>query len=203
MHVDSGSKVIDDLMPLVYGVHEEIGVETVLGQRVVNVEKVETVLSGVGNNQKQNFMVHLNGGGQLRADLVITCLGGTSLSEPLRTLAPSAIDLNRNDNVSGVFALGDVAHTGAHKAARPGHFQWSVVTRNIQRLIKADQARRLANGKTNGNVEGVEQITKGISKLGEEDEPLESYIPPDIIGIHLRLGIVFSSSFVIKFPPEA
>lgn len=63
------------------------------------------------------------------------------------------------------------------------------MTRNIQRLIKANLTRRLADAKANGNAEGVEQTTKGISKLSKEAE-LEAYTAPDVIGIHLRLGMV-------------
>lgn len=101
-------------------------------------------------------------------------------------------------NYPNVFALGDVADTGAHKAARPGHFQSGVVTRNIQRLIKADLdlTRRSADAKANGNAEGVEQITEGISKLRKTE--LESYTAPDVIGIHLRLGMVSFSSWMFS-----
>lgn len=61
---------------------KEIGVETVLGQRAVSIEKVKTVLkdsldglleSGADGNPRQEFIIHLSGGEQLRADLVV-CL---------------------------------------------------------------------------------------------------------------------------------
>ncbi|KIK65260.1 hypothetical protein GYMLUDRAFT_39619 [Collybiopsis luxurians FD-317 M1] len=199
---------------------QEFGVETILGQRAVRIEKVETVVDGshmngtVNGKQDGKFIVHLTGGGQLRADLVITCLGGAPLSEPLRTLAPSAIDSqtgyirvlptlqidtsepetsSSSTACPNVFALGDVAHTGAHKAARPGHFQSGVVTRNIQRLIKSKvrrQAREKMNGSGNCVANKIAQITKGISQLGEDkEEILETYTAPDVFGIHLRLGL--------------
>lgn len=59
---------------------KEIGVETVLGQRAVSTEKVETVLkdsldglleSGADGNPRQEFIIHLSGGEQLRTDLVV------------------------------------------------------------------------------------------------------------------------------------
>ncbi|KAJ3919582.1 FAD/NAD-P-binding domain-containing protein [Lentinula edodes] len=179
---------------------KEIGVDTILGQRAIRIEEVEGMFDDsnktLGVTRKTpEFIVHLSGGEQLRADLVITCLGGTPLSDPLRALAPAAVDPetgyirvlptlqiaspndhNATSNSSytaypNVFALGDVAHTGAHKAARPGHFQSGVVTRNIQRLIKAKAAQRGAH------------------------DVLESYVPPEAPGIHLRLGMVNSLIF--------
>lgn len=57
---------------------EEFGIETVLGQRAVNTGKVEKVPNGMnrshGNNGVQKdggFIVHLSGGKQLRAALVV------------------------------------------------------------------------------------------------------------------------------------
>jgi len=203
---------------------KECGIDTVLGQRAVKIEKVEERRECHGGNglangngkahRKEEFVVHLSGGEQLRADLVITCLGGTPLSEPLRTLAPSAIDPQtgyirvlptlqidtssdgKSTSYPNVFALGDVADTGAHKAARPGHFQSGVVTRNIQRLIESNQKRRLkCNG--NGHADEVEHIIDGISMLGKSRESLESLesYTPLTPGIHLRLGMKDSLIF--------
>ncbi|KAJ3807568.1 hypothetical protein F5876DRAFT_79574 [Lentinula aff. lateritia] len=188
---------------------EEIGVGTILGQRAIKIEEVEGMDDSnetLGVTRKApEFIVHLSGGEQLRADLVITCLGGTPLSDPLRALAPTAVDpetgyirvlptlqiASPNDHNStsnssytaypNVFALGDVAHTGAHKAARPGHFQSGVVTRNIQRLIKAKAAQRgIIKSKIDNHINAQPQ--KGSHDV------LESYVPPEAPGIHLRLG---------------
>lgn len=41
-----------------------------------------------------------------------------------------------DDNAPNLFALGDVAETGANKAARPGMVQAKLVARNIVRLIE-------------------------------------------------------------------
>ncbi|KAF5364850.1 hypothetical protein D9757_011273 [Collybiopsis confluens] len=175
---------------------KEFGIATIFGQRPVKIEKPEAVHNGVGglhtnggsDAQKDGeFDVHLSGREELRDDLVITCLGGTPLSEPLQTLAPSAIDpethyirvlptLQIDTSEPGswpslttypnVFALGDVANTGAHKAARPGHFQSGVVTRNIQRLVKSRSGRHhigMTNGDCSYVAQNLEQMPKGIS----------------------------------------
>lgn len=57
---------------------KEIGVETVLGQRAVSIEKVpKDSLDGLleseaDGNPRQEFIVHLSGGEQLKADLVVS-----------------------------------------------------------------------------------------------------------------------------------
>lgn len=62
-----------------------------------------------------------------------------------------------------IFALGDVADTGAHKAARPGSAQAGVVARNIEKLILAGKS--------------------------EPETKLDEY-HADSAGIHLSLGLV-------------
>ncbi|KAJ4476478.1 hypothetical protein C8J55DRAFT_517114 [Lentinula edodes] len=203
---------------------KEIGVDTILGQRAIRIEEVEGMFDDsneiLGVTRKTpEFIVHLSGGEQLRADLVITCLGGTPLSDPLRALAPAAVDPetgyirvlptlqiaspndhNATSNSSytaypNVFALGDVAHTGAHKAARPGHFQSGVVTRNIQRLIQAKAAQRVIITSKFNNHNNA-QPHKGAHDV------LESYVPPEAPGIHLRLGM--RDSLIFRNPaPES
>lgn len=77
----------------------------------------------------------------------ITSIGQTPQSALLTTLAPNAIKPNGfiatlptlqiADHASpNVFALGDIADTGANKAARPGNQQAELVARNIVRLIE-------------------------------------------------------------------
>lgn len=72
-------------------------------------------------------------------------------------------------DLSKIFALGDVANTGAHKAARPGSAQAGVVARNIWKLILA--------GQSNPEIK------------------LEEYYP-DSAGINLSLGLVSFSPLV-------
>lgn len=69
-----------------------------------------------------------------------------------------------------VFALGDVADTGAHKAARPAVVQAAVVARNIEKILQARMAGQ-----------------------PEPDLVLDEY-KPDLAGIHLSLGLVRSFS---------
>ncbi|KAJ4001178.1 FAD/NAD-P-binding domain-containing protein [Lentinula boryana] len=165
------------------GLHEitlnkckELGIDVVLGKRVVIPEggfPLETT--------DEEFDVHLVGGGLVRGDLVMLCTGAVPLSEPLRTLAPTAIDKNGfihvkttlqidAPGISNVFALGDVADTGAHKAARPAIVQAGVVARNIEKIL---QAR--ASGQT-------------------QPEKFDDY-NADAAGIHLSLGLNDSLKF--------
>ncbi|TFY78374.1 hypothetical protein EWM64_g5640 [Hericium alpestre] len=92
-----------------------------------------------------DFAVELASGNRLAADLVIMATGQTPNSAPLRTLAPGAITpagyisvlrtLQLTDPAyPRVFALGDVADTTHHKAARPAEHQAVVVAENIRRL---------------------------------------------------------------------
>jgi NADH dehydrogenase FAD-containing subunit len=78
-------------------------------------------------------------------DLQVIATGQTPQSELIRALSPESIDdagfvrvrrtLQINDtNFSNIFAVGDVADTGAHKAARPALRQAPVVVGNIQHL---------------------------------------------------------------------
>ncbi len=78
----------------------------------------------------------------------IVCIGAVPLSAPLLALSPSSVDPQTkyikvkptlqiaDSNYANVFAIGDVADTGAHKAARPGMSQAKVASHNIEMLIK-------------------------------------------------------------------
>ncbi|KAF9071549.1 hypothetical protein BDP27DRAFT_1418902 [Rhodocollybia butyracea] len=201
---------------------KEYGIDTVLGQRAVKIEKVEERRECYGGNglangngkahRKEEFVVHLSA--RIRTNLVDhlprrdTALRTSPHSRPIRyrpqtgyirvlpTLQIDTSSDGKSTSYPNVFALGDVADTGAHKAARPGHFQSGVVTRNIQRLIESNQKRRLkCNG--NGHADGVEHIIDGISMLGKSRESLESLesYTPLTPGIHLRLGMKDSLIF--------
>lgn len=112
-----------DLSDLVAKRCEELGVELVLGQRVkLPVEGFPT--------DGQEFEVELGDGRKLAADFAIVCTGQVPQSDILSTVAPGVINekgfvkVRRTLQVDDValphvFALGDVADTGAHKAARP------------------------------------------------------------------------------------
>ncbi|KAK0190095.1 hypothetical protein F5146DRAFT_651446 [Armillaria mellea] len=111
------------------------GIETVLGQRVTIPEE------GFPNDGSE-FVISLADGTE------IVCIGAVPLSAPLLALSPSSVDPQTkyikvkptlqiaDSNFPNVFAVGDVADTGAHKAARPGMSQAKVASNNIEMLIK-------------------------------------------------------------------
>ncbi len=78
----------------------------------------------------------------------IVCVGAIPLSAPLLALSSSSVDPKTkyikvkptlriaDANYPNVFAVRDVADTGAQKAARPGIMQTKVASNNIEMLIK-------------------------------------------------------------------
>jgi apoptosis-inducing factor 2 len=154
------------------------------------------------------------------------CTGAVPLSAPLESLSPDAIDpltkfvkVKPTLQIDGessipypnVFAIGDVADTGAHKAARPGVAQAQVVATNIERMMKAKQGHLDVNGHSNGHVNGkanghanghangymnghVQEHGNGqangdVNSNHSKELKLEEYIP-DTPGIHMSLGMV-------------
>ncbi len=132
------------LHDLVISKFEKVGIETVLGHRVKKVRDSE---DGKGK------VVELMDGGEVQADCVISCTGSRPLSAPVLSLSPSAIDpatgyvhvkptlqihpsSATDPEYPNVLAIGDVADTGAHKAARPAFAQVDVVVANIRRLME-------------------------------------------------------------------
>ncbi|KAF7305705.1 FAD/NAD(P)-binding domain-containing protein [Mycena chlorophos] len=129
----------------------ELGVDLVLGQRV----KVPPGGFPVAGPSQ----VELEDGRTLHADIAIQCIGAVPLSNPLRSLAPDAIDpktgyirvkktlqidtADRAHAFEKVFAIGDVADTGANKAAAPGYGQAQLVARNIESMIASGTSQRL------------------------------------------------------------
>ncbi|KAJ8076640.1 hypothetical protein PM082_001063 [Marasmius tenuissimus] len=170
---------------------KELEIDVILGNRIVIPP------TGFLENEGE-FEVKLTSGGSVKADLVILTTGSVvPLSSPLQTLSPESIDpvtkyikvkptlqidcLAPYDNV---FAIGDVADTGAHKAARPGGVQAEIVARNIGMLIRAKkQTGGEANG--NGSVDGRQLAEDGVA--GSRDA-LEVYTP-DVPSIHMSLGL--------------
>jgi NADH dehydrogenase FAD-containing subunit len=80
----------------------------------------------------------------------IICTGQTPQSALLQDLSPSSIDASNfiavrptlqisDAGLPHVFALGDIAATKAHKAARPALKQAEVVTRNIVHLLQGEE----------------------------------------------------------------
>ncbi|THH12756.1 hypothetical protein EW146_g7395 [Bondarzewia mesenterica] len=119
---------------------KELGIEVVLNERV-KIPASGFPLDG------SEFEVELNSGGKLPADFAIVATGQTPLSDPLRTLSPTSIipsgfiSVKRTFQLTDeayphVFAIGDIADTTHHKAARPGHVHADIVAQNIQKLAQ-------------------------------------------------------------------
>jgi apoptosis-inducing factor 2 len=98
------------------------------------------------------FDVHLTNGQKLSTELVILATGQTPNNGLIKDLAPSGTEplINPENGFirirptmqfsdkkyPNLFAVGDIADTGLHKAARPGSAQAAVVAKNIQALIE-------------------------------------------------------------------
>ncbi|KAK0201243.1 FAD/NAD-P-binding domain-containing protein [Desarmillaria ectypa] len=122
------------------------GIKTILGQRIKDIPDWF-------QNDGTEFSITLADGRDVKTDLVIPCTGSTvPLSDPLLSLSPSSVDPETkyvkvkptlqivDSKFPHVFSIGDVADTGAHKAARPAIAQAQIVLRNIQRLMRDEKA---------------------------------------------------------------
>ncbi|KAI8938462.1 hypothetical protein NX059_004355 [Plenodomus lindquistii] len=123
----------------------DLGVNLVLGQRVKLPE------SGYPTDGRE-FSVDLADGTQIPADFAIISTGQTPQSDILASLSPSSIDTQKFIKVlptlqiadaqfPNIFALGDIAATAAHKAARPALKQAEVVKENVQRLLDGREGK--------------------------------------------------------------
>ncbi|KAJ7368460.1 FAD/NAD-P-binding domain-containing protein [Mycena albidolilacea] len=121
------------------------GIEVILGQRVKVPEGGHFPLSGPSYN------VELADGRLIPADVAISCIGAVPLSGPIESLSPALIDESKfvrvkstlqveDDRYPNVFAIGDVAATGANKNARSGSAQAEVAAANIKSLINGGSA---------------------------------------------------------------
>ncbi|SNX86822.1 related to AIF1 - mitochondrial cell death effector [Melanopsichium pennsylvanicum] len=165
-----------DLHQLVSTRFAERGVKTILGSRVVIPD------GGFPEFQEgKTFDVKLQNGDKMPADLVLLCTGQTPRSDVMRSFAPETITSDGFINVSPtlqikpsspglkqhIFALGDIANSGAAKTVRSAMGQIDVISSNILTLIES---------KAQPNVE-LKQFTPGPS------------------GIHLSLGLYESIKF--------
>ncbi|KAJ7634462.1 FAD/NAD-P-binding domain-containing protein [Roridomyces roridus] len=119
------------------------GIEVILGQRV------KMPASGVFPIGPCD--VELADGSSISADVAISCIGAVPLSGALATLSPSSIDERGfigvkptlqivDERFPKVFAIGDVAATGANKNARSGFAQAAVAAENIKAMIRGEAA---------------------------------------------------------------
>ncbi|XHG06565.1 hypothetical protein AWENTII_009754 [Aspergillus wentii] len=128
---------------------DELGVRLVTGSRV-------TVPENGFPNDGSTFNVQLTNGTQVPTQFVILATGQTPNNDLVGDLAPSTSETIVNpDNgfirvkktmqfvdpkYSNLFAVGDIADTGARKAAKPGSAQAAVVAKNILNLIEGKAA---------------------------------------------------------------
>ncbi|KAJ5086235.1 hypothetical protein NUU61_007542 [Penicillium alfredii] len=125
---------------------DELGVQLITGSRV----KIPP--SGFSNDGNE-FPVQLTNGTTESTELVILATGQTPNNQMVANLKPtSGTDAIVNpdngfirirptmqfqdEQYPHLFAVGDIADTGAQKAARPGAAQAAVVAKNIQSLIE-------------------------------------------------------------------
>ncbi|KAF7137102.1 hypothetical protein CNMCM5793_007115 [Aspergillus hiratsukae] len=126
-----------------------------LGVRLITDARVSVPLEGFPTNGRA-FDVQLTNGSKVSTEFVILATGQRPNNDLLSSLTPSRPgSLINSDNgfvrvrrtlqlqdesFPNIFAVGDIADTGAQKAARPGSVQAGVVARNIQALIEGRRA---------------------------------------------------------------
>ncbi|KAJ5689856.1 hypothetical protein N7462_004248 [Penicillium macrosclerotiorum] len=126
---------------------DELGVKLITGSRVA-------IPPGGFPNNGSPFNVELTDGTTESTEFVILATGQTPNNQLVANLEPSTPDgesiVNPENGYirvrptmqfldakySNLFAVGDIADTGAQKAARPGAAQAAVVAKNIQALIE-------------------------------------------------------------------
>lgn len=120
-------------------------------KRLVTGSRVVVPPSGFPTDGSK-FEVNLTNGSKLTTELVILATGQKPNNSLIKDLTPSGTESLINpkngfirirptmqflDNkYPNLFAVGDIADTGLHKAARPGAAQAAVVAKNIQALIE-------------------------------------------------------------------
>lgn len=130
---------------------DELGIRLITGSRV-------TLPPGGFPNDGSTFQVQLTNGTTESTQFVILATGQTPNNQLVSDLQPPRPDgesiINPengfirirptmqflDEQYSNLFAVGDIADTGAQKAARPGSAQAAVVAKNIQSLIEGRTA---------------------------------------------------------------
>ncbi|KAJ5688489.1 hypothetical protein N7536_011108 [Penicillium majusculum] len=130
---------------------DELGIRLITGSRVTvppsgfpNDGSTFDVQLTNGTTESTQFVILATGqtpNNQLVADLKSTRPDGESVVNPdngFIRVRPTMQFLD--EDYSNMFAVGDIADTGAQKAARPGSAQAAVVAKNIQALIEGRAA---------------------------------------------------------------
>ncbi|WZH48592.1 Oxidoreductase [Fusarium acuminatum] len=127
---------------------QELGVDVITGTRAVLPSK------GFPTDGS-SFELELNNGRKIQTDLVIPATGQTPNNQFLKDLkpAPGHTIINESNGFIKVtptlqfadpqypnlYACGDIADSGAHKAARPGAGQAATVAQNIASMVQGGQ----------------------------------------------------------------
>lgn len=177
------------LMPIyAQGLHDEVvrrcgelGVNLVLGERVMEWPKNPNVVDGLTKT------VVTNKGSRLSADLVLVCTGTKPHSGWMALLDPATIAENKCIRIKetmqvrteaeaeggetrwdNFFAIGDVADTTAIRAGHMAFAMGSVAARNIMRLIEAREAGREPELEVYVPEEAKIKVTLGRVSHGDE-----------------------------------
>nr|ADO29929.1 hypothetical protein PP107 [Penicillium paxilli] len=156
--VQSRSRVMPNFHPKLHELikrrFDELGIKLITDSRVVIPPGGFSNLNDGGNP----FEVKLTNGGTESTEFVILATGQTPNNQMVADLKPSTPDgpsvVNPDNGFlrirptmqlldeghSNIFAVGDIADTGAQKAARPGSVQAGVVAKNIVSLIEGGKA---------------------------------------------------------------
>lgn len=153
---------------------DELGINLIAGTRVV-------VPEGGFSTTSSTQEIKFKNGGSTVADFVILTTGQQPNNSLLKNLDRSLQDSVLNPEtgfirirptmqfahpeLSHLFAVGDIADTGAHKAARPGMLQADAVTANIRAMIEGETP-----GETFTAPPAAIHMTLGMVSLVLDDE---------------------------------
>lgn len=196
------NKFHPDLHKVVAQRFAERGIHTVLGSRVV----IPPSGAFPQSTQGQLFDVALQDGRKVQADLVLLCTGQTPRSDLLTSFAPTAITADGFIDVRPtmqihpsspssqlepkIFALGDIANSGAGKSVRSAMGQIDVIKSNILSLINPKPNHQLAQfvpGPSAIHLSlGLYESIKFLNPSTERDQPQNKGIEKDL---KLDMGI--------------
>lgn len=122
---------------------------------LITGRRVQVPPGGFEEDPKHPSTLTLDNGETLSTDLVILGTGqkpNNQIVKALPTTLPGGLINPQNgfvrvspnlriadESYPNIFAVGDIADTGSHKAARPGSVQAGIVARNILALINGQQ----------------------------------------------------------------
>ena len=117
----------------------ELGIDMMSGSRV-------RLPTGGYPTDGSLFNVELENGKTIPADFAVICTGQIPQSTLVKDIAAESVNPDgfiktlrtlqiSSDQYPNVFAVGDIAATGAHKAARPGGAQAELICKNVQHLL--------------------------------------------------------------------